>query len=81
MQEKGTRGYLRKYSCVSFQRTFDPPNPVLRLIEPKFELPSPRSSEGCLLNALELPAKGDVRIGGCARRRSQSYAVDGECCL
>ena len=64
-------------TTLRHHRTFEPPRPVLRLIEPRFDGPSPRSSE---LNAGRRPKLLPVPNGadGDARKRrscSQSYAA------
>jgi len=47
---------IKTENQIQNQRTFVPPNPVLLLIEPRFELPSPLSSlcHDVLLYPLEL---------------------------
>jgi len=52
-----------------FHRTFDPPNPVLLLIAPRLEGPSPRSSYRAAVGARLFPKNDAPGI------RSQSYAT------
>lgn len=57
-----TRKYLQN------QRTLEPPSPVLRLIAPRFDDPSPRSSDRAGV-AARLPPNIEAR--GCSRSQSQ----------
>ena len=44
--------------CTYFYRTCEPPNPVLVLIEPRFEEPSPRLSSNLELDPQRDPDDG-----------------------